>query len=248
MDVYGLVGKSLQHSFSKSYFSEKFQAEGIDAEYLNFEMEEVDSITRIFAERQNLKGLNVTVPYKESVIPFLDEVRGEAADIGAVNTIVPENGGWIGYNTDAQGFRDSIKPFLQHGMERALVLGTGGAAKAVSHVLERIGIEVWQVSRSARTGRIIAYGDLNSVMIKAFLLIVNTTPLGTWPDVAAQPELPYEGISSSHLLYDLVYNPSETAFMKQGRNRGATVINGLDMLRRQAALSWEMWQGRGLSR
>lgn len=242
MRQYGLLGKTLSHSFSKKYFEEKFQKEGISAEYTNFEIPDIAYFPDLIKSHTGLCGLNVTIPYKSQIMPFLDEVDQEANAIGAVNTVAFDRGRLVGFNTDVVGFRDSIKPFLAHGMEKALILGTGGASKAVAHVLRNIGLDVFYASRSAIANNVFRYSDLNANALRQFLLIVNTTPLGTHPDVEARPGLDYSGLTDRHLLYDLVYNPEITAFMQEGLNRGATVVNGLSMLRIQAEHSWRIWQ------
>lgn len=240
MKRFGLVGRSLSHSFSKEYFNEKFKKAGLEADYENYEIETVDEILRL-KKLPNLVGLNVTVPYKEAVIPFLDELDDLAERIGAVNTISLRYGRLIGFNTDVSGFEQSLKPFLEHGMEKALILGTGGASKAVAFVLKKIGLEVLFVSRNPAKEDEISYRECNSNAVKWHRLIVNTTPLGTYPEIEEKPPIAYEGITTSHLLYDLIYNPEETAFLKEGKSRGASVLNGLNMLKIQAEKSWEIW-------
>jgi len=242
MDRYGLIGASLAHSFSQPYFTQKFAREGIAAVYQNFELQEARNLDSLCAQYPDIKGLNVTIPFKRDIMAHLDRIDDEAVAVGAVNTIAFRQGEKVGYNTDVVGFRDSIKPFLAHGMERALILGNGGAAQAVAFVLERIGIEVFFATRSPSSLNHLAYKDLNAHAMKAFRLIVNTTPLGTWPQVEQKPDLPYMHLGNGHLLYDLVYNPEETAFMKEGRTRGAVVVNGKSMLHIQAEASWRIWQ------
>ena len=244
MKRYGLIGKSLSHSFSKSYFTEKFEKEGTDAVYENFELSKIEDFPDLCERNPDIAGLNVTIPYKSVVIPFLDSVDSEAAAVGAVNTIAFQGGKTIGYNTDIIGFRNSIKPFLAHGMEKALILGTGGASKAVAHVLKSIGIDVFYATRNPKRADHFAYTDLNERAMEYFRLIVNTTPLGTFPNVDEKPVLPYGHIGSDHLLYDLVYNPPLTAFMKEGQQRGATVVNGLSMLKIQADAALDIWRSK----
>lgn len=241
MDRYGLIGKSLAHSFSKGYFKQKFANAGLKANYENFELADIKQFPAFCASNKDIRGLNVTVPYKEAVIPFLDHISAEAGEVGAVNTIAFRKNGLVGYNTDVVGFRESIKPFLAHGMERALILGTGGASKAVAFVLKHIGLEVFFVSRTPAAPRELSYSELNAQAMKAFLLIVNTTPLGTWPAIDQKPDIPYAHLGPSHLLYDLVYNPEITAFMKEGMKQGAAVVNGHSMLKIQAEHSWRIW-------
>ncbi len=239
---YGLIGRSLSHSFSQDYFRKKFAAEKSDAVYENFELERADELPALCAAHPDLNGLNVTVPYKEAVMSFIDETDPVAAAVGAVNTIAFRGGRKVGFNTDVIGFRESIKPFLTHGTERALILGTGGASKAVAYVLRRLGIVAFFVSRNPRGSDTIGYGTLTPEAVRSCLLIVNTTPLGTAPRTEEMPELPYDALTPNHLLYDLVYNPAETAFMREGKLRGATVVNGLSMLKIQAEASLRIWR------
>ncbi len=241
MNTFGLIGRSLSHSFSQGFFNQLFAEKGIEAEYKLYEIPNVSLLRPLIAANSNLVGLNVTIPFKETIINELDEIDPEAAQIGAVNTIRITNGKLKGYNTDVHGFRDSIKPFLAHGMEHALILGTGGASRAVDYALRSLGIEVLLVSRSPSGENEVHYDDLNEQAMKAFRLIVNTTPLGTFPNLDDLPQLPYQYLTPDHLLYDLVYNPAETAFMKAGKARGAVVTNGLTMLHLQALKSWEIW-------
>ncbi len=241
MKRFGLIGKTLKHSFSQQYFTEKFEALGIDAVYENFELPNIDGFTNLIADNPDLSGLNVTIPYKTKIIPFLDGVAPLAREIGAINTVAFENGKTIGYNTDAIGFKKSIKPFLAHGMERALILGTGGASRAVHSVLSELGLDVLFVSRNPTGQQQIAYSDINENALKAFRLIVNTTPLGMYPNTESSPPIPYAYLSDQHLLYDLVYNPAETKFLKSGKKAGAETVNGLAMLHLQAEASWEIW-------
>jgi len=241
MARFGLIGKSLGHSFSKSYFTEKFQKKGLNHSYDNFELASIDDFPRLLSENSDLRGLNVTIPYKEAIIPFLDEIDPVAAEIGAVNTILISNGKTKGYNTDVTGFQNSLKPYLKHGMEKALILGTGGASKAVAYVLRNLGIACFFVSRKPDELGQIAYGDLNEEAMKQFKLIVNTSPVGTFPEVDQYPDIPYEYLSNQHLLYDLIYNPSQTIFLKKGSDKGATTLNGLGMLKAQAEASYEIW-------
>ncbi len=241
MNRYGLIGKSLGHSFSKAYFTQKFQAAGIDSSYENFELSDISELTSLIASNPNLSGLNVTIPFKEVVMASLHDVDAEAAAVGAVNTLVIKAGKIKGYNTDVWGFRESLKPFLAHGMERALILGTGGASRAVAYALRQLGIEILFVSRNPQTDNEIKYDVLNEQAMKNFRLVINTTPLGMYPDTASCPPLPYQYLRANHLLYDLVYNPQETTFIKMGKKMGAATTNGLAMLRLQADKSWEIW-------
>ena len=246
MQKYGLVGYPLKHSFSIGYFNEKFSSEKIEAEYINFEIPDINNFPEIIEANPNLHGLNVTIPYKEKVIPYLDELDKQTAAIGAVNVIkiIRNKGGkpkLIGYNSDIIGFTQSIQPLLQSHHKKALILGTGGASKAVFHGLKNLGIEAKFVSRTARFS-MLTYEELNAEIIKEYTVIVNCTPVGMYPKVDACPDIPYEAITSEHLLYDLLYNPNITLFMKKGEAKGAVTKNGLEMLLLQAFAAWEIWQ------
>lgn len=245
MKQYGLIGKTLSHSFSKKYFEEKFKRENINAVYENFELNDISQVEELFSIHSNLCGLNVTIPYKEQIIPYLDEVDEKAQKIGAVNTIYIDKatGNKKGYNTDYYGFKQSLKPFLENQHQRALILGTGGASKAVAYVLNELGIITAFVSRTPTAENQLSYDELNENILASFLLIVNTTPLGTFPNLEEKPPLNYSAITPNHLLYDLVYNPAETAFLKEGKERGALTINGEQMLQLQAEKAWEIWGG-----
>jgi shikimate dehydrogenase len=237
---YGLIGKTLGHSFSAAFFKDYFEKNNIAATYSNFELNDIAEIPSIFD--QNLSGLNVTFPYKESVLPFLDRLDDSAAQIGAVNVIAFENGEKVGYNTDAYGFAQSIKPFLTFEHERALIFGTGGASKAVTHVFKQLGLEVFYISRQPdHQNRVYTYAEINEHMLKACKVLVNCTPIGTFPDLDASIELPFELLTPAHLVIDLVYNPAETSLMKQAKTKGAAVMNGLSMLQHQALKSYEIW-------
>ena len=243
--LYGLIGYPLTHSFSKKYFTEKFEKESIsDSDYNLFPIQTIDQFPQLIKDNPRLCGLNVTIPYKESIIPFLNELDETAKAVGAVNCIKIESEKLKGYNTDVFGFRQSIKPFLENHHERALILGTGGASKAVHYVLKEIGIDCYFVTRrkaADSTNKIFSYEELNENMMNAFKLIVNTTPVGMFPDINQAPQIPYQFISSSHLLYDLVYNPTETEFLKHGKEKGALTVNGLSMLHQQAEEAWRIW-------
>lgn len=237
---YGLIGKTLAHSFSAAFFKDYFEKNNITATYSNFELNDIEEFSSIF--EQNLSGLNVTFPYKESVIPYLDRLDESAAQIGAVNVIAFENGEKVGYNTDAYGFAQSIKPFLTFEHERALIFGTGGASKAVAHVFKQLGLEVFYISRQPdHQNRVYTYSDINEHMLKACKVLVNCTPIGTFPNVDACIELPFEHLTLAHLVIDLVYNPTETELMKRAKKQGAAVMNGLSMLQHQALKSYEIW-------
>ena len=241
MKTYGLIGKSLSHSFSKKYFTEKFDNQGlIDSEYINIEIETIEEFVEKVKEL-NPQGLNVTIPYKKAVLPLLDDLDEVAKEIGAVNTIVFKNGKLKGYNTDAFGFYQSIKLFFKSHHERALILGTGGASKAIEYVLKQYGVEVMFASRNDSKNNVLNWNDINENVIKHHLLIINCTPLGMFPNVASKPVIPYSALTERHLLVDLVYNPDETLFLKLGKENGAKVINGLTMLQQQAEKSWRLW-------
>lgn len=244
MDIYGLIGYPLEHSFSISYFNEKFQNEGIRAKYVNFEIPTIENLQEILASTPNLKGLNVTIPYKQKVISYLDFVSPEARAIGAVNVIRVEHRGkeviLKGYNSDVIGFTQSIEPMLESFHKKALILGTGGAAKAIDFGLKSLGLETVFVSRFERPGTVM-YKNLTPEDIQEYNVIVNCTPCGMFPHTNECPALPYEAMDSHTLLYDLIYNPDKTMFMHKGRERGATVKNGLEMLLLQAFASWEFW-------
>lgn len=237
---YGLIGKTLAHSFSASFFEDYFEKNNIDAKYSNFELNEIEEIQALF--KQNLSGLNVTFPYKESIIPFLDRLDESAAQVGAVNVVAFENGQTVGYNTDAYGFAQSIKPFLTFEHERALIFGTGGASKAVAHVFKQIGLAVFYISRNGnQENGVFSYEDINNHMLRSCKVLVNCTPIGTFPNVTDCIELPFEYLTPSHLVIDLVYNPAETELMKRAQKNGAAVMNGLSMLQHQALKSYEIW-------
>ena len=240
MDKYGIIGFPLGHSFSRGFFTEKFAREGIDAQYLNFEIPDVAMLGDILRENPELKGLNVTLPYKQAVIPLLDELSDEAQEIGAVNVIRVRDGKLKGFNSDIIGFTESIRPLLQPHHTKALILGTGGASRAIRVGLSRLGIEWTYVTRSPRE-KMLAYSDLTPEVMKEYSVIVNCSPVGMFPKVDEAPAIPYELLTPKHLLFDLVYNPEDTLFMKKGREQGATVKNGLEMLHLQAIASWEFW-------
>lgn len=240
MTKYGIIGYPLGHSFSKGFFTEKFARESIDAQYLNFEIPDVAMLLDVLRNNPELRGLNVTLPHKQAVIPLLDEMSKEAKEIGAVNVIRVRNGKLKGFNSDIIGFTNSIKPLLMPHHKKALILGTGGASKAICVGLNRLGIEWTYVSRSPREG-MITYEDITAETLQAYTVIVNCSPVGMFPNVAQAPDIPYDCLSDKHLLFDLVYNPEETLFMKKGREQGATVKNGLEMLHLQAIASWDFW-------
>lgn len=288
MDKYGLIGFPLGHSFSRGFFTEKFAREGIDAEYVNFEIPDASMLLDVIRDNPELRGLNVTLPHKQAVIPLLDELSDEAREIGAVNVIrietpsnspfrgrtqedLPLEGEWKGailkgYNSDIIGFTESIKPLLKPHHKKALVLGTGGASKAICVGLKRLGIEWRYVSRNGGQGAgskeqentscpnnplapcplplaPLNYSDLTADVMAEYTVIVNCTPVGMFPKVDHAPAIPYELLTTKHLLFDLVYNPEDTLFMQKGRAQGATVKNGLEMLHLQAEASWKFWNG-----
>ncbi|MBK9352642.1 MAG: shikimate dehydrogenase [Bacteroidetes bacterium] len=239
---YGLIGYPLSHSFSKGYFTEKFKKEGIkNAAYETYPLEKISDFTTLLQNNHELVGLNVTIPYKEAIIPYLDELSEEAKKIGAVNTIKIINGKKIGYNSDVVGFEKSLIQHLKPTHNKALVLGTGGAAKAVWFVLEKLNIPYLKVSRTA-SENIIAYDTISIDLVKEYPLIINTTPLGMSPKLETKPDIPYQALTKNHFLYDLVYNPQTTLFLEMGQKMGATIQNGLPMLHGQAERSWELWR------
>ena len=240
MSVFGLIGKKLGHSFSQRYFTEKFRREGLPHHYDLFEFPEISGVANLL-RRDDIRGLNVTIPYKEKVIPYLDGLDETASRIGAVNVIRFSGEKRIGYNSDYAGFRRSLESWLGDSFRgKALVLGTGGASKAVKTALLDMDIEHRLVSRQPE-GDQLRYDQITPELMAEYLLIINTTPLGMFPDVNLKPAIPYNAVSGQHFLYDLVYNPEDTAFMKYGRAGGAKVKNGLEMLYLQAERAWEIW-------
>ncbi|MDO6389349.1 shikimate dehydrogenase [Pontibacter sp. BT731] len=242
MRKFGLIGKKLGHSFSKRYFSEKFAREGIaDAVYELYELPEITGFPDLLAHEPELVGLNVTVPYKEAVIPYLHELDVSAARIGAVNTVRIADGRTKGYNTDYIGFRDTLQQFYPAGEDaKALVLGTGGAAKAVWAALDELAIPYTSISRNPAQNQL-HYEAVTPEVLQAYTLIINTTPLGMAPDTGSAPAIPYDALTPGHYLYDLVYNPEETLFLQKGRLAGAHTLNGLPMLHGQAEAAWKIW-------
>jgi shikimate dehydrogenase len=243
MKQFGLIGNPLIHSFSKKFFTDKFEQENIDAHYDLFELRNIADFS-LLIEQTEFSGINVTIPYKEKIIEFLDELDETAASIGAVNVIkfIRSNGNLIlkGYNSDAIGFENSLKPYLQPYQKSALILGTGGASKAIDYVFRKNGIKTTFVSRTKNEG-ILLYSQLSKEILEENLIIVNTSPVGTYPHSDEWPEIPYEFLSEKHFLYDLVYNPAETLFLKKGKEMGASGVNGESMLIGQALASWEIW-------
>ena len=236
MRTFGLTGKTLSHSFSEGYFNEKFHKEDInDAEYKNFELNNISEFTALISKIKH-SGLNVTTPYKESIIPFLDELTPHAKAIGAVNTIQFKGNKLIGHNTDTIGFSQSIYPLLNE-RNKALVLGNGGASKAIQYALKTLNIEYKIVSRKSSFD----YSDISSRSIGYYDIIINTTPLGTYPEIADFPQIPYKELDENHLLFDVIYNPTESAFLRFGKTRNCSIKNGLEMLEIQAESSWNIW-------
>ena len=243
MAKFGLIGKNIDYSFSRSYFSKKFEAEGLKHTYVNFDIPSIEAFPDIIKNTKKLKGMNVTIPYKEAVIPYLDDLNKKAKKIGAVNTIkVTKKGKLIGYNTDYYGFKKSIEPSLRAHHKRALILGTGGASKAIAFALDKLGIPFSFVSRSASANIRYTYNTLTEADIEAHQIIINCTPLGTHPQTNVCPDIPYDAISEAHLLYDLIYNPEETKFLTIGKIKGASVSNGYNMLELQAEKAWKIWE------
>lgn len=242
MRTFGLIGYPLTHSFSKKYFSEKFLQQGLmDCSYENFSIEKIELLQDIFGEHPSLVGLNVTIPYKEKVLPYLDEMTDVVKQTGACNCIKIFNGLKIGYNTDVIGFGTSLDKHLNSNHKKALVLGTGGAAKAVKYALQQREIQFLEVSRNLKTDGVIAYKDIDADLLKEYTLIINTTPVGMYPNIEDAPELPYAYLTPEHYLFDLVYNPAKTKFLQLGEEKGAIIENGTDMLKIQADASWEIW-------
>lgn len=244
MDKYGIIGMPLGHSFSPGFFNEKFENEGINAVYGKYELPTIEALPEVLASNPELRGLNVTIPYKQQVMAYLDEISDEASAIGAVNVVKVSHEGkrtkLKGYNSDVIGFSRSIEPYLASYHKKALILGTGGASKAIEYSLKMLGLETLKVSRRRGMG-VITYDDVTPEMIQEYNVIVNCTPVGMYPHVEECPQLPYEAMNSRTLLYDLIYNPDSTLFMKKGNEHGAVVKNGLEMLLLQAYASWEFW-------
>ena len=240
MRQFGLIGRNISYSFSKSYFADKFINENIvDAVYNVFDLQQIDEVEKVFAT-EGLVGFNVTIPYKQEIIPFLDELSPEAKAIGAVNTVLIKNGKRIGHNTDCYGFHHSILPLLDSHYKKALVLGNGGAAKAVFYILDELNIAYKIVSRSILENQF-TYDDLDEEIISQHQIIINCSPVGTFPNIENAPLLPYQFINEKHLLYDLIYNPPVTKFLENGQNNGAKIKNGHEMLVLQAEKAWKIW-------
>lgn len=238
MKKYGLIGQSLGHSFSPSFFRSYFEEHQIDAEYNLIELDDLKNCREILDQ---YNGCNVTIPYKEAIIPFLDDLSEEAKAIGAVNVIENIDGRFIGHNTDAFGFQQSIKPFLTFQHERALILGTGGASKAVAYILKNIGLDLFYISRSPKTDNHFSYDQVNDQMLSSCKMIVNTTPVGMFPNTDEFIPLPYKCVTPEHLLVDLIYNPTKTRFLQEGEMQGAAILNGETMLKEQALKAYRIW-------
>ncbi len=243
MFKFGLLGRDISYSFSQHYFSEKFKSLGLENYiYQNFDIDHIDLFTEVVSSTDGLSGMNVTIPYKEVVLPYLDEVDEEAQKIGAVNTIkILKDGKLKGYNTDVYGFEESLSPLLKSHHKKGLILGTGGASKAVKYVLEKNNMDVLFVSRTPQTKSEISYEEVSKLILSEYHLIVNCTPLGTHPAIDKHPNIPYEFLNKKHLLYDLIYNPAQTIFLQKGLENKTQTINGLKMLELQAEKSWEIW-------
>jgi len=247
MKTFGLIGHRLGYSFSRNFFTEKFAKENLtEHEYVNFELESIDEFSGIFNSGKTICGLNCTIPYKQQIMPFLDEIDPEAAQVGAVNTvkIMSKNGNrhLKGFNTDVYGFENSLRPMLEKKHKKALILGTGGASKAIKHILNKLKIEFVSASIEEELfEKEIRYTQITDELMKEYLIIIQATPLGTFPNVDNCPDIPYQSITSDHVLFDLVYNPEETLFLKKGKAQGAKTKNGLEMLHLQAIRAWEIW-------
>lgn len=238
--VYALVGKNISYSFSRKYFTQKFQKENISAQYVNFDIPRIEKLPELIISEPALCGLNITIPYKEQIIPLLHSLSETARQIGAVNTVkITPDRKLIGCNTDCYGFMQSVMPLLMPNQNKALILGTGGASKAVAFAFEQLGIDFRFVSRAG--GENLSYQSLTKNLLQEYLIVVNCTPLGTYPQVEDCPPIPYQFLNENHLLYDLIYNPEETLFLKKGKQQGARTQNGYQMLQLQAEKSWEIW-------
>jgi len=239
--LYGLLGRNISHSFSPGYFNNRFLKENIDARFDLFDIHSINELSNLLKSTPELRGFSVTIPYKQEVMNFLDRISPEAKNIGAVNCVKVTKDGLAGYNTDAIGFLNSLKPLIQGKKNiNALLLGTGGASKAVAYVLTNLSIPFKTISRRAGDN-LLTYDELDKTIIKSSQLIINATPLGMYPYINEAPSIPYEYLTEHHILYDLIYNPAETLFLKKGRREGAVIKNGLEMLYLQAEAAWEIW-------
>ena len=247
MKTYGLIGHRLGYSFSRNFFTEKFATENLlEHEYVNFELDSIEEFPGIFNQGKEIGGLNCTIPYKQQIMQFLDEIDTEAAQIGAVNTVkitYPEGRRHLkGFNTDCYGFENSLRPMLEEKHKKALILGTGGASKAIKHVLKKLQIEYLSASIEDQLfAKEIRYNEITDELLKEYLILIHATPIGTFPNVDNCPDIPYQSITTDHILFDLVYNPEETLFLKKGKEQGAKTKNGLEMLHLQAIRAWEIW-------
>ena len=247
MKTFGLIGYRLGYSFSKGFFTDKFEKEGLtDYEYVNFELDSISEFPEIFKKNDHIAGLNCTIPYKQQIMSYLDEIDEEAKQVGAINTVkVIRTGEQVqlkGFNTDIYGFENSLMPMLTEKHKKALILGTGGASKAIKHILNKNGISYLSASiEEELADQEIRYEQIDESVLKEHLIIINATPLGTFPKVDTCPSIPYESITADHVLFDLVYNPEQTLFLKKGLEQGATTKNGLEMLHLQAIKAWEIW-------
>jgi len=238
--LYGLIGYPLEHSFSPEYFKKKFQREHIPAVYQLFPLKNIAAFPELLSRHPELKGLNVTIPYKKQIIPYLDSLDSVAEAVAAVNVIRMDNGRLRGYNTDVTGFVQSLKPLLHQHDRAALIFGSGGAAHAVAYGLQQLNMQCCFVSRH-KTATGILYSELTEAVMEKHTVMINATPLGMFPDVQAAPDIPYQWLSAKHLCYDLIYNPSETLFLKKAKMQGARISNGMEMLVLQAEAAWEIW-------
>jgi shikimate dehydrogenase len=250
MRKFGLIGYPLGHSFSKKYFTDKFHNENItDCYYENYPLQNLNEFNKLISDEPDLYGLNVTIPYKSEILRYLYKTEPEASEVGAVNVLkIKRERGEIrlfGYNSDVTGIRDSLAPYLDGLVRRAIVLGTGGSSRAVCHVLNKAGLSVTQISRTRKAGNL-CYEDITRELIDMAGLIVNTTPLGMYPDIDSKPPIDYNILNSKQILFDLVYNPELTSFLKEGQSKGCTIIRGLKMLHSQAERSWEIWNDESL--
>lgn len=249
MKTFGLIGHRLGYSFSRNFFTEKFQRENLtNHEYVNFELDSISEFPRIFEQGKEIGGLNCTIPYKQQIMQYLDEIDPEAAQVGAVNTVkitYKEGRCFLkGFNTDIYGFENSLKPMLDEKHKKALILGTGGASKAIKHILNKSGIDFVSASIEEQLfEKEIRYHQIDEQLLKEYLIVIQATPVGTFPNVDQCPDIPYQYISSNHVCFDLVYNPEETMFLKKAKAQGAKTKNGLEMLHLQALKAWEIWNG-----
>lgn len=242
MKQFGLIGKSLKHSFSRKYFQEKFQSEGIEDHYYElFELERIDDLLPLLQQNSSLKGFNVTIPYKESILPYLDEIDQSVEEIGACNCVKIVDGKLYGTNTDSIGFLNSFLPLVEMQHHSALILGNGGSSKAIVYTLEQCSIECTIIARNPKSNNELEWNSLTTGLIQNHKVIINTTPIGMWPQVNDFPGIPYEEIDRFHLIYDLIYNPEKTIFLQKAEARNAIIKNGLEMLELQAEASWSFW-------